>query len=346
MTIAFSCECGQTMEAKEEHAGRRTSCPKCGREVTIPSVEGAPPPGAPARPEGVASKRGPAGRRFEDEEDDDRDQQRRRRSSGTGSGWIILLVLGIVGAVSLLCIVPILIGLLLPAIQKVREAAGRVESANNLKQISLGLINYADANRQMPPAVVYDKDGKPLYSWRVLLLPYVEEGQLYNEFHLDEPWDSPHNKPLLARMPSVYTAPTDRPPTAPYATHYLAFDGPGAAFNSDKSKGLQPFTLVGPGPGGQQVMAGNTIVRFPGDFRDGTSNTFLVVEAADAVPWSSPADLHFNPNGSLPKLGGPSARGFNAAFADGSVKFLPNTTDDRTIRALITIAGGENVLPP
>jgi prepilin-type processing-associated H-X9-DG protein len=330
------------MEAKEEHAGRRTSCPKCGREVTIPSLEAAPPAAAPPRPEAVAARR-PAGRRFEDE--DDR-RERRPRPSGTGSGWIILLVLGIVGAVSLLCIVPILIGLLLPAVQKVREAAGRVETQNNLKQISLALINYADSNRQMPPAVVYDKDGKPLYSWRVLLLPYVEEVQLYKEFHLDEPWDSPHNKPLLARMPKVYTAPGDRPPTAPYATHYLAFDGPGAAFNSDKTKGLQPFPIVDPGAGGQQIMISNNVVRFPGDFTDGTSNTFLVVEAADAVPWSSPADLHFAPNGSLPKLGGPSARGFNAAFADGSVRFLPNTTDDRTVRALITIAGGEAVVPP
>jgi prepilin-type processing-associated H-X9-DG protein len=345
MSITFTCECGQEMQAQDEHAGRRTRCPKCGRDTLIPSVESAPPPAPPPpRPEAVAARRRAEVDR--PDEDDEWEDRRRRPSAGTGSGWIVILVLGIVAAVSLLCIVPILIGLLLPAVQKVREAAGRAQGQNNLKQISLGLINYADTNRRLPPAVVYDQDGKPLYSWRVLLLPYVEEERLYSEFHLDEPWDSPHNKPLLARMPRVYAAPADWPPKEPYATHYLVFDGPGAAFDSDKNRGLQPFPLVAPGPGGQQAMTGNAVIRFPGSFTDGTSNTFLVVEAADAVPWSKPADLPWDPRGPLPKLGGLSYGGFNASFADGSVRFLPTSTNDAAIRAAVTIAGGEDVPLP
>jgi hypothetical protein len=344
MALSFSCECGQEMQAKEEHAGRRTRCPKCGKDVMIPSIEPALPAGEPLRPEAVAERRRPDAGRYED--DDEPRGRRRSQSSGMGAGWIVILVLGIVAAVSLLCIVPILIGLLLPAVQKVREAAGRVQSSNNLKQISLALVNYADTYKRLPPAVVYDADGKPLYSWRVLILPYIEEDQLYKEFHLDEPWDSPHNKPLLARMPKTYAAPGNWPPKEPYATHYQVFDGPGAAFDSDKAGGLQPFPLVAPGPGGRQMMAGPTIVRYPGSITDGTSNTFLVVEAADAVPWSKPADLPWDPKAPLPKLGGLFPGGFGAAFADGSVRFLPKNTNDATIRACITIAGNENLFPP
>ena len=346
MTIAFSCECGQQMQAKEEHAGRPTRCPKCGRDMTIPGIEKAPPPPEPLRPEGVTGRpRRDVG--YPDDEDDERRERRRPQSSGMGAGWIVLLVVGIVMAVILLCIVPIiLIGLLLPAVQKVREAAGRTQSSNNLKVISIGLMSYSDTYQRLPPAVVYDQDGKPLYSWRVLILPYIEEEALYKEFHLDEPWDSPHNKPLLARMPKTYAPPGEWPAKEPYATYYQVFDGPGAAFDSDKSKGLQPFTLVPPGPSGRQVMASTNVVK-PVDIRDGTSNTFLVVEAGEPVPWSKPADLPWDPNKPLPKLGGlPFGNAFNAAFADGSVRSIPRNTNEATLRACITIAGGENVLPP
>jgi prepilin-type processing-associated H-X9-DG protein len=344
MTIAFSCECGQEMQARDEHAGRPTRCPKCGRDVTIPSFAEAPPRERPLRPEAVTGR--PRRGASHLEEDDEPGARRRPASSGMGAGAIVLLVLGIVAAVSLLCIVPILIGLLLPAVQKVREAAGRVQSSNNLKQISIGLINYNDTYGRLPPAVVYDADGQPLYSWRVLILPFVEEDQLYKEFHLDEPWDSPHNKALLPRMPKVYARPGEWPPKEPYATHYQVFDGPGAAFDSDKTQGLEPFTLVPPGPAGKQVMARKNPARFPIDFTDGTANTFLVVEAGDPVPWSKPGDLPWNPNGPLPKLGGLSYGGFNAAFADGSVRFIPAKTDEATLRAYVTIAGNEVVLPP
>jgi prepilin-type processing-associated H-X9-DG protein len=344
MAISFSCECGQQMQATEEHAGRRTRCPKCDRDVMIPSIEGAPPPKEPLRPDGVTGRPRPDVGRFD--EDDEREERRRPPSSGMSGGAIVLLVLGIVAAVSVLCIVPVLIGLLLPAVQKVREAAARAQNSNNLRQMSLALINYSDANRRMPPAVVYDSDGKPLYSWRVLILPYIEENELYSEFHLDEPWDSPHNKALLPRMPKVYAVPGEWPPKEPYATHYQVFDGPGAAFNSDKKNGLQPFDLLPPGPAGRQVMASNNVIRFPGSFQDGTSNTFLVAEAADPVPWSQPADLPWDPNGPLPRLGGTFPGGFNVTFADGSVRFLPKTTNDATIRAGVTIAGGEPFLPP
>ena len=78
---------------------------------------------------------------------------------------------------------------------------------NNEKQIALAMHNYHAANDHLPPAAIKDKAGKPLLSWRVAILPYLEQAALYNKFHLDEPWDSPHNKALIASMPAVYACP-------------------------------------------------------------------------------------------------------------------------------------------
>src|SRR5271166_372859 len=100
-----------------------------------------------------------------------------------------------------IAIIAMLIALLLPAVQAAREAARRAQCTNNLKQIALAMHNYASANNCFPPAATYTRDGKPLLSWRVLILPYLEQASLYNQFHLDEAWDSPNNKPLGDRMP-------------------------------------------------------------------------------------------------------------------------------------------------
>lgn len=261
----------------------------------------------------------------------------RGRVGGRGLA-ITGIVLGVVG--SLMIGPAILLALLLPAVQKIRGAAERVQSANNLKILSLAMMNYSDVNAgRMPPSVVYGPDGKPLYSWRVLLLPYVEADNLYHQFHLDEPWDSPNNKPLLAKMPKCFANPGDMATSITTGmTHYQVFDGPGAPF--DSSGPLRPFVLQGM-KGPLQLQASGRELRFPASFQDGTSNTFLIVEAADAVPWSSPQDLPFGPGKPLPKLGLPSRNGFNAAYADGFVKFVPSSTSEPTLRALITPNAGD-----
>jgi hypothetical protein len=195
------------------------------------------------------------------------------------------------------------------------------QNSNNLKQLGLAMISYADAhNGQLPPAVIKSRDGKPLYSWRVELLPYLEQQQLYQEFHKDEPWDSPHNRTLLPRMPSTFALPGI--PAAPGDTYYQVFTGPKTPF------------------------AEKPAVRYPTSFTDGTSNTMLIVEAATPVPWTKPADIPFDARGSVRALLGYHVN--NAALvamADGAVVSLPRTVGDTTLRAAVTPAGGDALGP-
>src|SRR5262245_14860206 len=102
-------------------------------------------------------------------------------------------------------------------------------ASNNLKQVCIAMLAYHDEHGHLPPAVVRDRDGRPLYSWRVLILPYIEEDKLYKEFHLDEPWDSPHNLTLLPRMPKVYASAGEQPPE-PHRTFLQVLVGPGTTF--------------------------------------------------------------------------------------------------------------------
>jgi hypothetical protein len=222
-------------------------------------------------------------------------------------------------------------------VEEVRNAASKIQSLNNLKNISLAMHNFNDTYKRLPPAVVYSQDGRPLYSWRVLLLPFLEEGALYAQFKLNEPWDSPNNIQLLSQMPKIYKPPVPGKTNEPHATFYQAFDGPGAAFESGVQNGLRPFPLAG------NVLESGQVMRIPASFPDGTSNTIMFVEAAEAVPWTKPADVPFNPNLPLPKLGGLFTNGFCVGMADASAVFIPRTVSETTLRAAITRNGGEEL---
>jgi hypothetical protein len=213
--------------------------------------------------------------------------------------------------------------------EKTAIAAARSRSTNNLKQIALSFHNHHDVNQSMPSGI-YGPGGKVGLSWRVQILPYIEETPLYKEFKLDEPWDSDHNKKLIGRMPKLF-APPKGAEVANGLTYYRAFSGPG--------------TVIPPAPpngkAGQPVPG----IRITA-ITDGTSNTFLVAEAADPVVWTKPDELAYDPAKPTPKLGGLFEAGFNVAMCDGSVRFLPKNTDDKIIRALITANGGEVVRIP
>ncbi len=195
-----------------------------------------------------------------------------------------------------------------------QDAADRMRAMNQLKQIGLAMHGYHDRQGTFPPAALANKKGEALLSWRVLLLPYVDEQKLFREFNLEEPWDSPNNKKLLARRPKVFE-PVRKDPGGG-ATFYQVFHGKGAGFEGNRGLGVR-------------------------EFRDGTSNTILVVEAADAVPWTKPADVPFDPKKPLPKLGAMFDDVFLTAFADGSVRSVRKTIAEKVLRAVITRAGGE-----
>src|SRR6185295_2767398 len=111
---------------------------------------------------------------------------------------------------------------------------------NNLKIIGLAMHNYHDTNQRFPAAAIYDKQGKPLLSWRVAILPYLNQKQLYESFHLDEPWDSEHNRKLIPRMPAEYAAagamppPGAKPAPALGKTRYVLPTGKIALFQNEK----------------------------------------------------------------------------------------------------------------
>jgi hypothetical protein len=186
----------------------------------------------------------------------------------------------------------------------------------------VALHAYQGEHGRLPPAVVYGEDGKPLHSWRVLILPYMDQPELYKRFKLDEPWDSPHNLPLLAEMPRTYGPPRWKAKRVPpYHTVLHVFVGGGAAFE------------------GRQGM------RIPEDFPDGTSNTILVIEGGEPVPWTKPEDLPYAPDRPLPDFRPLFKDGFRVGVVDGSMRWVRKDTSEATLRAAITRKGGDTLGP-
>jgi prepilin-type processing-associated H-X9-DG protein len=212
------------------------------------------------------------------------------------------------------------IRLLVPAVSSARVAARRAQSANNLKQIGLAFHNYNFSTKHFPAAVNRGgKDKSIPYSWRVAILPYIEQQELYNEYNFDEPWDGPNNRKLIDKMPTVYASPVpDGSPSSRSHTSYFVFTGPSTTVGAGDEPEIQKIT-------------------------DGTSNTFLAVEAKRDIPWTKPEDIPFDPKAPLPELGGFTPDGFNAAFCDGSVRYIKKSINPMTLKALITRDGGEVV---
>jgi hypothetical protein len=193
-----------------------------------------------------------------------------------------------------------------------------MESTNNLKQIGLAIHAYHDVNKHLPTNIL-GKDGKPLLSWRVHILPYIEQDNLYRQFKLDEAWDSPHNKQLIDKMSPVFRNPQSR--AKPGHTTYLA-------------------------PAGKDLFLSGTALKLQ-EFKDGTSNTILIVDADDAVavPWTKPDDLPIDPKQPLKGLGSNPTKTFNALFGDGSVRTISRSIDPAGFYGMLTVSGGE-VIPP
>ncbi|HET6883023.1 MAG TPA: M56 family metallopeptidase, partial [Pirellulales bacterium] len=213
------------------------------------------------------------------------------------------------------------VSVIAPAVVAAREAARKAQNANNLKQIMLAFHNYADVHGHFPAPVVMGPDGKTPHSWRVEILPYLEQQALYMQYKMDEPWDSENNKKVRAQMPLQMRSPEADP--SKFETSYFALVGTATGLGTKDGKGTKFQEIT-----------------------DGMSNTIAIVEAKRPIPWTKPEDIDYDSAKPLPRFGGWNTGGFWAAFCDGSVRFLPDSTDQQTLHAYITKAGGEPITNP
>jgi hypothetical protein len=207
---------------------------------------------------------------------------------------------------------------LVAAITAARQNARQMQSMNNLKQIGLAMHVYHDKYKRFPPAASYDASGKPLLSWRVHILPFLENQALYNEFKLDEPWDSEHNRKLAQIIPAPYHNPAAG--LKPGLTNYLVPTGAGTVFGGKESLRIQ-------------------------DIRDGSSNTIMVVGVAPdrAVIWTKPEDLEVKEAAPLTGLITEARKQFEATFCDGSVRVLTSAIDPKILWLLFQANDGQPI---
>jgi hypothetical protein len=248
-------------------------------------------------------------------------------------------------------------------------AAPKARSRESLAAIAAAFARYEAANGHSPVGLLDPKTGQIGLSWRVQILPHLPDpaaAVLYTQFRLDEPWDSDHNRPLVGMMPSVFAH--ARNATPPGRTYYQGFaDRHLAAGGKEFPPDPTPRPGFGEGfaffpdprvrhqlPPGDPVKGLPLVYRKIDQVRDGTDNTFLVAEAAEAVPWTSPRDIAFRfvledaydqargpeRTGRWDALGGPFDGAFHAVSVSGNaLVFVPKTAPAEKLRPFITIGG-------
>ncbi len=227
--------------------------------------------------------------------------------------------LGLLSVLSIAAIGCVAFALLLPAQRRVRPAAKRTQCKNNIKQIGLALHNYHEHYGTFPPAYTVDSNGKRLHSWRTLILPYVDQGELFNKIDLSKAWDDPVNAEAAKTELYVYHCPSAPGPNN--HTSYVVIVGANTCFPGAGSKTLSEIT-------------------------DGTANTMMVVEVGSekSAPWMAPMDvdeqfiLSVGPKSKVSHTGG-----LHALLADGSVRFVSSSVDVKTRHSLMTIDAGDAV---
>jgi len=219
--------------------------------------------------------------------------------------------------VVVLAIIGILYGMLIPFTSSGREPARRTVCLNNMRQIALAMYNYETANGHFPPAYVADENGEPMHSWRVLILPFLEQDDLYSRYSMDEPWDGPNNSKLHDEIVEVYLCPSST--SAEYCSDYAVVTGPETGFNADEPIGLEDIT-------------------------DGSSNTIMLVEIFNPdYHWMEPRDISakelLGSGAEYVKPSHPGTR--NIALFDGSTHSIEVETSTEKVKKLVSIAGGE-----
>ena len=301
MPIPFTCpRCGRQTIVDDQYAGQRGPCSGCGQVLTVPMPASKPVLTLPALGPVVA------------------------RPAGTSSNMPVVVIVLVVVAVLL---VPVCGGMLLlglPAVQAAREAARQAQCNGHLKQVSLAMHTYNDAYGCFPPAYVPDENGRPKHSWRVLILPVIEQQALFRQYDFREPFDGPRNRKLASTRGLPYDCPSD-PATWSGETDYVMIVGPGT---------------ISDGPQSREIM----------DFKDGISNTIMLIEVSGlGIHWMEPRDITLDDLISRLNSGtlrGPHPGKIQVAMCDGSTRFLTLPINPRQLRAMATIAGRETEAPP
>jgi len=200
------------------------------------------------------------------------------------------------------------------------ESARRAQCCNNLKQIALALQSYYQQYGVLPPACVADANGRPMHSWRLLILPFLDQQSLYDQYSFREPWNGPNNSKLLNRMPACFACPS-RFTSPTNLTSYVTITGPGTMF-----PGLAPVKRA--------------------DITDGGRTTIMVVEVTNTkIPWMAPIDLDARTvslqinDPRRPGISSPHRGGAQVAFGETNVTFVRESIAANKLRSMITIAG-------
>lgn len=300
MAILFACPYCQTETMVDDaYVGQSGPCVMCGRIVTVP---------------GTAST---STARFT--------AQSTGRSPERGNLLMIigLIIASLFAGAAVLAMVVLLVA---PAVAVAQISARKAKNGDQLRQIAEAIEQYHFEHGTYPPAYIADKSGKPMHSWRVLILPQLGRNDLYQQYNFNQPWDSPTNMTLLTRMPEIYAAPGDDTALTTFETSYLVIVGANTVFP----------------PGGR--------VRTRNEITDGLSDTVLVVEATESgICWLEPKDLSANSmsyginDGPSDCIRGKTNDGAMAAFADGKSHFLPADLPIETVEALTTVNKGEQL---
>ncbi len=302
MPFHFTCPyCFKTTLVEDSLSGQEGPCVGCGKMVRIPA--------APSKP---AEEMQPVGNEYVSVEP----QTVNRRFATRSLQALTLAVL--VGVVSLVATY-----LLWPTMQGLRERRDKVACMNNLQKIAIALNAYAETHGSYPPPVVYDDKGKPMYSWRVLILNELGYAGLYAQFDLTQPWDSETNIAVIPNCPREFISPAADPAAA--ESNYALITGRGTIF--------PPAGPLG-----------------PRDILDGPENTLLVVEIENtANEWTKPLDIDYRKLNRTIGATGPNSIGGNheggaaAVFADGEPAWLPSDLDPVLLNSAISPRGNEPV---
>jgi prepilin-type processing-associated H-X9-DG protein len=300
MPIQFSCPfCGETTLVDEPFAGHTGPCVNCGKLVTVPSARN------------IYSLQSAV--------------QGMRRAN-----WQAALIIGLFLVGLGIALYAFYQSIGRPALIAASQVAAKQKCQGNLRRIGQALMAYEEANGSFPPAYTVDAAGKPLHSWRVLILPYLgpQEKAIYQQINLNEAWNSPVNSTLHGRMPKVFASPLDANANSLQESSYRVIIGPKTMF---------PDAIPPNGPGSRKRS----------EITDDLSSTILVVEKeSNGNSWMDPNDgltdgqIDYQIGGDL---GGNHNRGATFLFADGIARFLSDITSSEDLESMTTVAGNEAV---